>query len=277
MAVLPEKDEWVEGIYQLEETDPVQGGVDGIDNLQAQQLAARTRWLKNRFVDKGQLLPWSATRTYTTGELCTVLIDGVMTIMEMYSPPDRVCLNKDPSDPKNRQVGWDDATQPFWWVPYKANQAGMPFYWLAETAPEGSVMEIGANLPVAVYWRLAREYPHLVNNGMINTGDIRAEFIRVWDGGRGIDNERQLNTWQRHAVEHHNHLLPTGASQSDTRLFWGIGDEYWGTTDHFNATPVTNEYAITESYGRTVNGIVSGNFAPETRSRNIARAMAIYI
>ncbi|WP_242672098.1 pyocin knob domain-containing protein [Stutzerimonas kirkiae] len=46
MATLDEVAEWVEGIYQLETSDPVLGGPDGIDNLQAKQLARRTLWLK---------------------------------------------------------------------------------------------------------------------------------------------------------------------------------------------------------------------------------------
>lgn len=47
MANLPESNEWPEGIYQLEEDDPVQGGPGGIDNLQAKQLANRTKFLRN--------------------------------------------------------------------------------------------------------------------------------------------------------------------------------------------------------------------------------------
>jgi hypothetical protein len=46
VAELPELPEWVEGIYQLEMEDPVLAGPGGIDNLQASQLARRTRWLK---------------------------------------------------------------------------------------------------------------------------------------------------------------------------------------------------------------------------------------
>lgn len=38
--------EWVAGIYQLETNDPVMGGAEGIDNLQAKQLAKRTAYLK---------------------------------------------------------------------------------------------------------------------------------------------------------------------------------------------------------------------------------------
>jgi hypothetical protein len=46
MADLPESNEWTAGIYQLETSDPVLGGPEGIDNLQAKQLANRTIWLK---------------------------------------------------------------------------------------------------------------------------------------------------------------------------------------------------------------------------------------
>ncbi|MDD0973793.1 gp53-like domain-containing protein [Pseudomonas fontis] len=48
MADLPESNEWVPGIYQLETFDPVLGGPEGIDNKQAKQLANRTQYLKAR-------------------------------------------------------------------------------------------------------------------------------------------------------------------------------------------------------------------------------------
>lgn len=46
MANLTELEQWELGVYQLETTDPVLGGADGIDNLQAKQLANRTNYLK---------------------------------------------------------------------------------------------------------------------------------------------------------------------------------------------------------------------------------------
>ncbi|MFI0396039.1 pyocin knob domain-containing protein [Paracoccus jiaweipingae] len=53
MADLPESADWVDGIYQIETTDPVVGGPpnlalgQGISNVQAQQLAQRTSYLKS--------------------------------------------------------------------------------------------------------------------------------------------------------------------------------------------------------------------------------------
>ena len=46
MANLKETAAWESGIYQLETTDPVVGGADGISNKQAIQLANRTSYLK---------------------------------------------------------------------------------------------------------------------------------------------------------------------------------------------------------------------------------------
>lgn len=46
MATLTEANSWEAGIYQLELTDPVVGGADGLSNLQAKQLANRTLYLK---------------------------------------------------------------------------------------------------------------------------------------------------------------------------------------------------------------------------------------
>jgi hypothetical protein len=54
MTNLPEVADWIAGIYQIEQTDPVLGGPPnletgaGIANVQAQQLAERTAWLKEQ-------------------------------------------------------------------------------------------------------------------------------------------------------------------------------------------------------------------------------------
>lgn len=41
--------EWVDDLYQIEMTDPVMGGADGVANRQAKQLGARTQWLKKKY------------------------------------------------------------------------------------------------------------------------------------------------------------------------------------------------------------------------------------
>lgn len=49
MAYLKEQAKWEEGIYQYELDDLLQGGEDGIDNVQGKQLANRTKYLKEKF------------------------------------------------------------------------------------------------------------------------------------------------------------------------------------------------------------------------------------
>lgn len=48
MTNLTEKEQWEDGVYQIEKTDPVVGGPEGLSNRQGLQLANRTRWLKAR-------------------------------------------------------------------------------------------------------------------------------------------------------------------------------------------------------------------------------------
>lgn len=48
MANVPESPTWIDGIYQLEFTDRVTGGVDGAANIQSAQLASRTAYLKQQ-------------------------------------------------------------------------------------------------------------------------------------------------------------------------------------------------------------------------------------
>lgn len=56
MVALKEQAVWEEGIYQLERDDLVEGGEDGIDNLQAKQLANRTVFLKQESEDHEEKL-----------------------------------------------------------------------------------------------------------------------------------------------------------------------------------------------------------------------------
>jgi len=68
MAYLPETSAWVEGIYQIEKSDPVSGGAEinevtkqGISNLPLLQLASRTAFLKQRVEDLSSIDPIELT------------------------------------------------------------------------------------------------------------------------------------------------------------------------------------------------------------------------
>ncbi|BBJ59283.1 hypothetical protein EAS17NKHM_026790 [Enterobacter asburiae] len=63
---------------------------------------------------------------------------------------------------------------------------GVPVPWPSATPPAGWLKCNGAAFTAAQYPKLAQAYPSL------KLPDLRAEFIRGWDDGRGIDNGRGL-------------------------------------------------------------------------------------
>lgn len=72
MANVPETPSFDAGIYQIETTDPVLGGPNGIANAQAKGLANRTAFLKQQIdhLDSGQLTPaWIASQDYVQEQL----------------------------------------------------------------------------------------------------------------------------------------------------------------------------------------------------------------
>lgn len=72
MANVPETPSFDAGIYQIETTDPVLGGPNGIANAQAKGLANRTAFLKQQIeqLNSGQYKPsWIASTDYVQGEL----------------------------------------------------------------------------------------------------------------------------------------------------------------------------------------------------------------
>jgi len=223
-----------------------------------------------------QYAPWDATRTYKTGEVCTIEVEGEVIAMQMYAGPNITCLDKDPADLTNRHEQWGDPTKPFWWIPYTGTEVGTPFWWLSETPPESAVMEINVNLPTSIYWRLARRYPDLVSvvddTEIINTGEIRGEFLRVLDQGKGVDGSRKINSSQ--TASRHYYLQRAGLG--------GALGSVWA--DHIGGV------SRKENYGRDV--ITSGNrgllalsgryqtvemSSYDSVSRNVSRAMAITI
>lgn len=56
MAYVPEESRWQAGVYQLEETDLVLGGVDGPSNQPAKDLSSRTRYLYDKMNDLSEAI-----------------------------------------------------------------------------------------------------------------------------------------------------------------------------------------------------------------------------
>ncbi|QMP19179.1 tail fiber [Pseudomonas phage Persinger] len=95
-----------------------------------------------------------------------------------------------------------------------------------------------------------------------NLPDLRGEFIRGLDDGRGVDSGRLLGSNQGHALQQHNHYLPTSSAEAGNT--WTIPDSAW-QKGGANANPASGEIAVTFDN----NGSI-GTFATETRPRNVA-------
>ncbi|WP_455819681.1 phage tail protein [Pseudomonas cerasi] len=71
---------------------------------------------------------------------------------------------------------------------------GVPVPWPSATPPAGWLKCNGAAFTVAQYPKLALAYPSL------KLPDLRGEFIRGWDDGRGIDGNRGLLSFQEGTI-----------------------------------------------------------------------------
>lgn len=115
----------------------------------------------------------------------------------------------------------------------------------------------GASLSTALYPELFAEigYTFGGSGGTFNLPDLRGEFLRAWDDGKGTDSGRILGSWQSDAFKAHNHGIPNGITNSNNPNYL--------TTYFSNAS--FNWNIKTTSDGGT-----------ETRPRNIA-LMAVII
>lgn len=78
---------------------------------------------------------------------------------------------------------------------------GVPVPWPLSIPPVGWLKCNGAAFSAAQYPKLAQVYPALV------LPDLRGEFIRGWDDGRGIDAGRALLSAQAGMIERHEHKV----------------------------------------------------------------------
>ncbi|UMS06053.1 phage tail protein [Escherichia coli] len=240
MANLPETPQWEDGIYQIEVSDPVLGGPDGISNRQGKQLASRTLYLKQQ-VEKGGAdlakhiaaadphtqYAQKASPTFTgtptaptpangdnSKKLATTEFVAKALAALAGSAPETLdtlkeladALGNDPNfattvlnklaEKLAKDQNGADIPDPALFVKNlglgegSALPVGVPVPWPSATPPAGWLKCNGAAFSSEMYPRLARAYP---TNKL---PDLRGEFIRGWDDGRGIDAGRTLLSGQ---------------------------------------------------------------------------------
>jgi microcystin-dependent protein len=151
---------------------------------------------------------------------------------------------------------------------------GTVFYTATSNCPAGFLVCDGSSLVVATYQRLfnAIGYTYGGSGANFRLPDLRGEFIRGFDAGRGVDSGRIFGAAQgeQSKLPQHYHAMPgddqlTFAGNTsgwpnkslaqfgyDARSVGGGGGQLWLTTDALNFDGVT----------------ISGE--PETRPRNVA-------
>lgn len=78
---------------------------------------------------------------------------------------------------------------------------GVPVPWPSATPPTGWLKCNGAPFSAGEYPKLAKAYPKL------KLPDLRGEFIRGWDDGRGVDSARLLLSSQAASILEHVHEM----------------------------------------------------------------------
>ncbi|EJE8120975.1 tail fiber protein [Escherichia coli] len=104
--------------------------------------------------------------------------------------------------------------------------AGVPVPWPSATPPTGWLKCNGAAFSSEMYPRLAKAYP---TNKL---PDLRGEFIRGWDDGRGIDAGREILSFQEGTIVSGFDDNDTGDISSLSSTQYGFGDtltsNQWG-------------------------------------------------
>lgn len=152
---------------------------------------------------------------------------------------------------------------------------GIPFFWPLAAMPN-TVMDEWANMvflkPNGASFSAA-EYPKLAKvwTGLV-IPDMRGEFLRIWDDGRGVDAGRALLSAQLDALQNITgsfSAATAGAAQLSVLVNGAVGAFYPGTqtTSPPNAQATTGNDRVSTMYfdaGRVART------STETRSRNIA-------
>ena len=219
MANLTLTRQWVENIYQLETSDPVMGGPDGIDNRQAKELGARTNWLKDQvdtinrdrtgYATKASPaftgVPTAPTANPNTNNTQIATTEFVKTAIAALVGSAPAAL--DTLEELAHALAGDANLKATLLaeIGKKANATdfnalhdlfiGIPIPYPLSTVPTGCLAMNGQRFDARRYPKLAQKYP----SGQLP--DMRGEFIRGLDNGRGVDAGRALLSTQDFAMQ----------------------------------------------------------------------------
>ena len=149
---------------------------------------------------------------------------------------------------------------------------GAVFWFGASTAPSGFLICNGASLSTTTYAALFAiiGYTYGGSGGSFYLPDLRGEFIRGWDAGRGVDPGRVFGSSQTQATEAHQHIVPiswnTGNGDVLLPSSYLYGTSGSITTARLNGSTSASAASQPAPLVSTQIATTSG----ETRPRNVA-------
>ena len=151
-----------------------------------------------------------------------------------------------------------------------SSPAGSVMSFAASTPPSGWVECDGATLSRTTYADLFAAIGTIYGTGngstTFNLPDLRGEFVRGWDNGRGIDSGRSIGSMQSAEIDQHDHnITPYGdSSSSGISLRPGAGVYVAGSNR-----------LIWNTLGDNAISNTGDGIGTETRPRNIAMMYCI--
>ncbi|MBB6931440.1 phage tail protein [Escherichia coli] len=322
MANLPETPQWEDGIYQIEVSDPVLGGPDGISNRQAKQLASRTSYLKQKVeksgtdlaahiaaVDPHTQYATKASPTFTgtptaptpangdnSKKLATTEFVAKALAALAGSAPETLdtlkeladALGNDPNfattvlnklaEKLAKDQNGADIPEPALFVKNlglgegSALPVGVPVPWPSATPPTGWLKCNGAAFSAEEYPELAKAYP---TNKL---PDLRGEFIRGWDDGRGVDSGRTILNSQGDAIRNITGTIGARHEISSLYFFGNGSGAFFGNDEGMYDSVVIKAESTGKSSVSMTDRHIYANLdvsrvvptATENRPRNIA-------
>lgn len=218
MGKITEQQQWEEDIYLIEKQDKVLGGELGVINIQAKQLANRTKYLKDQVDTINQdrtgyapkaspaftgvpTAPTAALGTNNTQIATTEFVKTAIAALVGSAP-----AALDTLEELARALAGDANLKATLLaeIGKKANATdfnalhdlfiGIPIPYPLSTVPTGCLAMNGQRFDTRRYPKLAQKYP----SGQLP--DLRGEFIRGWDNGRGVDAGRGVLSAQEDAI-----------------------------------------------------------------------------
>ncbi|MDU5320674.1 MAG: tail fiber protein, partial [Escherichia coli] len=136
---------------------------------------------------------------------------------------------------------------------------GVPAPWPAATPPTGWLKCNGAAFSAEEYPELAKAYP---TNKL---PDLRGEFMRGWDDGRGVDSGRGILTAQSHGMPSISGTFNGLFAVKQTNGLGGVS-----VAKSKNAETLSTSSGSGSVFDYTFNVSGSTPVSPELRPRNIA-------